>query len=386
MTVPQGTFRLRRHPHRERSTLRAWDAADEYLLAHVHELGLAVASWVVVNDSFGALTVALAAHEPLAVSDSILSQRGTLENAAANGLDPSRIRTASPLDPLPERVDVAVLKTPKTTALLEDELRRLRASLHPSSVVLAAGMSRHVHSSTLETFEAIIGPTTTSKARKKARLIHSRVDPELDPGPSPFPRRFQVSLGGDERIPVVAHANVFNRGRPDPGTALLVDSLRTTPPSFAAGPGDADGAGLRILDVGCGSGLVGITASRMWPAASVSLVDESYHAVASASATLAATGVDDSRVVALVADALEDEADASVDLIVSNPPFHDDHAVGDEIAWRIFTGARRVLRPGGELRVVGNRHLGHHVRLKRIFGASETISADPKFVVVKAQR
>ncbi|MFE0426511.1 methyltransferase, partial [Streptomyces sp. NPDC058953] len=67
-----------------------------------------------------------------------------------------------------------------------------------------------------------------------------------------------------------------------------------------------------------------------------------------------------------------------------NPPFHSHRATTDTTARRMFTDARRVLRPGGELWVVGNRHLGYHVRLRRIFGDCETVAGHPKFVVLRA--
>ena len=44
----------------------------------------------------------------------------------------------------------------------------------------------------------------------------------------------------------------------------------------------------------------------------------------------------------------------------------------------------RTLRRGGELWVIGNRHLGYHVKLRRLFGNSEVVASDPKFVVLKA--
>jgi 16S rRNA (guanine1207-N2)-methyltransferase len=50
----------------------------------------------------------------------------------------------------------------------------------------------------------------------------------------------------------------------------------------------------------------------------------------------------------------------------------------------MFSGARRALRGGGELWVVGNRHLGYHVTLRRVFGNSEVVASDPKFVVLRA--
>ena len=61
--VPQGQLQLRRYPRREGERLRAWDAGDTYLLQHLHEVEESAgngATWI-VNDAFGALTVAVAA-------------------------------------------------------------------------------------------------------------------------------------------------------------------------------------------------------------------------------------------------------------------------------------------------------------------------------------
>jgi 16S rRNA (guanine1207-N2)-methyltransferase len=52
----------------------------------------------------------------------------------------------------------------------------------------------------------------------------------------------------------------------------------------------------------------------------------------------------------------------------------------------MFTGSRAALRPGGELWVVGNRHLGYHVKLKRVFGNCDVVASNPKFVVLRAVR
>src|SRR5690606_41310260 len=54
------------------------------------------------------------------------------------------------------------------------------------------------------------------------------------------------------------------------------------------------------------------------------------------------------------------------------------------LAWRMFQQARRALVPGGELWIVGNRHLGYHVKLKRLFEQVEQVGATPKFVVLRA--
>lgn len=73
-------------------------------------------------------------------------------------------------------------------------------------------------------------------------------------------------------------------------------------------------------------------------------------------------------------------------MVLCNPPFHQQQVVGDFLAWRMFTQARAALVTGGELWIVGNRHLGYHGKLKRLFRGVEQVAATPKFVVLRAIR
>ncbi len=74
------------------------------------------------------------------------------------------------------------------------------------------------------------------------------------------------------------------------------------------------------------------------------------------------------------------------DVVLCNPPFHQHGAVTDAVAWQMFGDARAHLRRGGELWVVGNRHLGYHTALARLFGNCRQVAAHPKFVVLSAVR
>ncbi|MER7816873.1 methyltransferase, partial [Streptomyces sp. NPDC096153] len=110
----------------------------------------------------------------------------------------------------------------------------------------------------------------------------------------------------------------------------------------------------------------------------------SFPPAASAVATFRANAGPSAKAVFEAGDALAGTERESVDLVLNNPPFHTHRALTDSTSWRMFTGARRALRPGGELWVVGNRHLGYHVKLRRIFGDCETVASNPKFVVLRA--
>ncbi|MEU8291220.1 methyltransferase [Streptomyces pseudogriseolus] len=376
MTTPWGEPELSRFPEDPRDRLRAWDAADEYLLRHLAGRRPAPdGTVVVVGDRWGALVTALAAHRPTQITDSWLGQEATRANLARNGVEVGTVRLLTTQDAPPERIDVLLVRVPKSLALLEDQLLRLAPSVHADTVVVGTGMVKEIHTSTLKLFERILGPTRTSLAEKKARLIFCTPDPSLVRPPNPWPYRYTLpeDVGAVSGRTVVNHAGVFCADRLDIGTRFFLRHL----------PG-ARGGG-RVVDLGCGNGVVGTAAALAGPKAEVLFVDESFQAVASAQDTYRANDVS-GHAEFRVGDGLAGVPAGSVDLVLNNPPFHSHQATTDATAWRMFTGARRTLRPGGELWVVGNRHLGHHVKLRRLFGNCEVVASDPKFVILRAVR
>ncbi|MGW8801810.1 methyltransferase [Streptomyces sp. NPDC055775] len=379
LTTSQGGFDLARFPEHPRDPFRAWDAADEYLLRQLEGIDGAEpvdlsGAVVVVGDRWGALTTVLAGHRPVQITDSYLAQRATLANLTRNGDDPDTVRLLSARDTPPERIDVLLVRVPKSLALLEDQLHRLAPAVHAGTVVIGTGMVKEIHTSTLKLFERIIGPTRTSLAVKKARLIFCTPDPALARTPSPWPHRYDLpdGVGSVSGRTVVNHAGIFCAERLDIGTRFFLSHLPER-----SGPD-------RIVDLGCGNGVVGTSAALANPEATVTFIDESYQAVASAAATFRANLGTDAEATFLVGDGMADVPPGSVDLVLNNPPFHSHLATTDATARTMFHGARTALRQGGELWVVGNRHLGYHTQLRRTFGNCTTVAGDPKFVVLRA--
>jgi 23S rRNA (guanine1835-N2)-methyltransferase len=74
------------------------------------------------------------------------------------------------------------------------------------------------------------------------------------------------------------------------------------------------------------------------------------------------------------------------DIVLCNPPFHQGHVVGDGVAWQMFANARESLRMGGQLWIVGNRHLEYHTKLARLFSGVRQLADHPKYVVLAATR
>ena len=243
ISIPQGHFVLNRLPLRRRELLRAWDAADEYLLNYLTEAELPAANAriLIVNDSFGALAVALHAYKPLAWSDSYLGQEATRRNLAANALPMDDVGLVTSLD-TPEGIfDLVLIKAPKTLALLEDELLRLGSHIQSTTRIIVGGMAKVLTASTWRLLEKTLGPTSTSLAWKKARLIFVTPDCALEPPDNPYPVRYKLE-GTDFMI--ANHANVFSRDSLDIGTRFFLGHL----PKWS----DARD----IIDLGCGNGVV----------------------------------------------------------------------------------------------------------------------------------
>ena len=164
MTTPWGELALTRFPEDPRERLRAWDASDEYLLRHLAGQETPPAGTVVVvGDRWGALVTALATHGPVQITDSYLAQEATRANLARHGVEPGTVQLRTTQDPPPERVDVLLVRVPKSLALLEDQLLRLAPAVHERTVVVGTGMVKEIHTSTLRLFD----PRRTSVSPRK---------------------------------------------------------------------------------------------------------------------------------------------------------------------------------------------------------------------------
>lgn len=374
-----GSFELHRFPVRKKETFRAWDAADEYVLQYLEENELLHEgmSLLIVNDSFGALSVPLSHFTPVVMTDSYLSMQAISSNLKSNDLDYDSVTIINSLHApdsvLQKTADVVLIKIPKSLAMLEDQLHRIRSAVDGSTKIIAAGMTRKIHMSTLSLFEKIIGPTKTSLAHKKSRLILSEFNAGLAVAENPYPDKFKIGYQLDDvELEINNHAGVFSRDRLDIGARLFIENL------------PVDERYETIVDLGCGNGVLGLMAAIKNPSAKMIFVDESYMAIESSISNFVNIFGETREAEFLQTDCLHGVAENSASLILCNPPFHQDNAINDDVAWQMFTEAKAVLEEKGELWVIGNRHLGYHAKLKHLFGACDVIASNKKFTLLKA--
>ena len=371
LTTPYAELDLIRQPDQANEPLQAFDAADEYLLEQLHAQGLDAGSRVLVlNDSFGALAASLAGHVQVTSSgDSHLAHLALEKNLAGNGKPFDSVPFIPASKPFQGPFDRVLVRVPKTLALLEEQLIRLQVQLAPGAQVIAGAMIKHLPRAAGDLMEKYIGPVQASLAQKKARLLIATVA-ERPAARSPYPSRYRLETPALE---LVNHANVFCREGLDIGTRAFLPHL----------PRDLGRA--RVADLGCGNGVLAIACALANPDAQFTLVDESYMAVQSARENWQAA-LGEREVTIRAADGLAGQEKQSLDVVLCNPPFHQQQVVGDFLAWRMFQQAREALEVGGALYIVGNRHLGYHSKLARLFRGVEQVAATPKFVVLKARK
>jgi 16S rRNA (guanine1207-N2)-methyltransferase len=263
-------------------------------------------------------------------------------------------------------------------------------------VLLAGNRVKHMTPTQNEVLAASFARVDVTHARGKARIILGR-EPRGGVTPAaPVEVRAEYRAGGgsnDSRrvvavpadaattpadagiapaaLTVVAVPGVFAGASLDIGTRELLASFGELPPFE------------RAIDLACGTGIVAVALARSNPRAHVLATDVSAIAVESARLTAEANGVE---VETRHDDGLAAEPAASADLVVLNPPFHAGAAVTTEIAHRLFADAARVLRPGGELRVVWNSHLAYRPVLERLVGPTRQLARSPKFTVTASRR
>ena len=371
LNSPFAELDLIRQPEQANDPLQAFDAADEYLLEHLAAQALpASARVLVLNDSFGALAISLRAQlEVISSGDSFLARLGLEKNLPRNGQSFDSVPFVPASEPWQGPFDYVLVRVPKTLALLEEQLIRLQGQLAPGARVVAGAMIKHLPRAAGDLLERYIGPMQASLAQKKARLLVATFEdrPRLA---SPYPSRYRLD---QPALELVNHANVFCREGLDIGTRAFLPHL----------PRDLGAA--RVADLGCGNGILAIASALDNPRAHYTLVDESYMAVQSAEENWrAALGAREVEIRA--ADGLAGQAADSLDVVLCNPPFHQQQVVGDFLAWRMFQQAREALVTGGSLYIVGNRHLGYHTKLARLFRGVAQVAATPKFVVLRARK
>ena len=177
-----------------------------------------------------------------------------------------------------------------------------------------------------------------------------------------------IAAGGPRRVEGLdawSQPGVFAWDRIDPGTAQLAQVL---PPMKGAG-----------ADLGCGYGALASVVLRSPAVTALHLVDLDRRAVEAAS-----RNIEDARASFDWADARTLTDGGELDFVVMNPPFHDGGAEDRRLGQAFIRKAAELLRKGGVLWLVANRHLPYEAELDAAFKRVRPVADAGGYKVLEA--
>jgi 16S rRNA (guanine1207-N2)-methyltransferase len=165
----------------------------------------------------------------------------------------------------------------------------------------------------------------------------------------------------------ISYPGIFAAGRLDEGTALLLGAM----PAFAPGA--------RVLDYGCGSGVIGAAALAQESGMVLDMLDSDTVALEAAR-----ENVPGGRPV--LGTRVADAGHKTYAAILSNPPLHQGVAEDHTLLDRLVTDAPSHLAPGGQLQIVVQRRLPLDRLFAEHFGSADVVAENGRFRVWRAQR
>ena len=183
-------------------------------------------------------------------------------------------------------------------------------------------------------------------------------------------KAFTLEIAG-QTMRLVTLPGVFSHGELDEGTRLLLDSMPLLPKRA------------RVLDFGCGCGVIGAWLKVRQPDISLDLTDVNALAYHATKCTLAAN-----KITGAVVHLEEGLAPVSgqYDVIVSNPPFHKGRKTDQSVVDELFRAASGKLASGGRLIVVANRFLPYRGEMMAQIGATRVLAETRQFWVLEATK
>ena len=179
-------------------------------------------------------------------------------------------------------------------------------------------------------------------------------------------RLLQAEILG-QRVTLETRRGLFSPEHIDRGTLAMLSHVQIA-------------SGMRIMDLGCGCGVVGIVAAKIAGEENVFMSDADPMAVETARRNAERNGVGGVRL--YVSDGFRDVDESGFDLILSNPPYQTDFSVAKGF---IEKGFNR-LKIGGRLYMVTKRREWYKNKMISVFGGVEIHETDGYFVFVSERR
>ncbi len=265
------------------------------------------------------------------------------------------------------KADMVLLYWPKAKAEAEYLLAMLFAHLGAGTELVVVGENRSGVRS-IEKMFSQYGHITKFDSARRCSFYWGACTHQPDSFTlEAWYKTYTLDISG-RTLTVKSLPGVFSHGEYDSGTQLLLDTL----PELSG----------KVLDFGCGAGVIGAALALKNPALEPEMCDISAFAIASSMATLKANGLK-GRV---FASDVYSNTDNDYRFIISNPPFHAGLKTSYGATESLLQQAPDYLSRDGELYIVANSFLKYPPLIGAAFGQCLTLAKTTKFAVYHAKK
>ena len=332
---------------------------------------------LIAGNRTGVLPAALLSHDPstplIVHAFDFHHARAISDFLAESGFDPAQIVqcTSSVTSPSAPYSSAFFQTTPRSmpTELVLDQLEDIHRSLADNSFLYAAFEGDA--DDALRTVKKVFPSVNVLRRDKKVVVFRCRRTAPLAKYRS-FSSQWSASVPGGQPLQFTSLPGCFCHRRADPGGLALAEvasKFVETDPSIASAPSP-----LRILDMGCGCGLVGLLVAdalrrRTSTPPHLTLIDSHARAIAASRINAAQFNLADSTRFILSDSGLPRGEVATHDIFVGNPPYYSEY----RIAEIFLSTAYRALRPGGTCLTVVKTATGLKALQEKYFRTAEVI-------------
>jgi 16S rRNA (guanine1207-N2)-methyltransferase len=178
-------------------------------------------------------------------------------------------------------------------------------------------------------------------------------------------KSFTLRIGGEELI-FLSNAGMFSHGEADPNSLMLIREIKSKADS-------------KLLDLGCGYGLIGVTLGKLCNIA-VTMSDVNGNALSYAEKNAKLNAV---NVRIFKSDGYSKITD-SFDIVTLNPPIH----AGKEVCYKLYEETAFHLEPNGSFYIVIMDKHGknsHIKKLRELFPKLEIIKRQNGINIIKCK-
>jgi 16S rRNA (guanine1207-N2)-methyltransferase len=174
----------------------------------------------------------------------------------------------------------------------------------------------------------------------------------------------------DVSLSLITNSGVFSKNQVDFGTRVLLETIYV------------DFKNKRVLDVGCGYGIIGLAIAKANPSSVIEMVDVNLRAIELAEINKLANKITNATI---YESNLYEKVVGEFDFVISNPPIR----AGKKVVFQVIEEGFGLIKSGGSIFVVIQKKQGAASLLKRmeeIFSNTNIVNKEKGYLVIESKK